>query len=486
MNASNLTSSSLARSGMTWASSRDRSSQSDAATLERDIRAACERIPPLWTLRNFVAVNPFLGFATSAFPEATAAVERVFHARCLLPLPDYAQHFRSGRIDDSDLVSAARVAPRALRRPELGALPPESLAAELLADVLRESGSSEPGAPRTLTLAEAIDAQRGTGWAELIVGELSRWLAGRFDLGQAAWPQPGRDLPLFTAWRESARVDRNAELQGLRGFRGFASRLPRKPIDAISAVLGQLGVPTPARTEFLARQLASIGGWAGHVQRAAREAAAVGLEDSSIEALLAMRLAYDGALAEAFGTHDLVLAPAPAPAAGSAGLDSRERQVLWQLAFEHGFRRSLRGRLDAAPALPPASVRERPRLQAAFCIDVRSEVMRRHLESLDPRIQTIGFAGFFGMPIELQRADEDAGSARCPVLLQPSHRVLEKEARGPDARARLRLAREHHRVFTKLRKLTVGTFPLVETLGNAFGLRLLSDALGWGLSVTAP
>ena len=64
-------------------------------------------------------------------------------------------------------------------------------------------------------------------------------------------------------------------------------------------------------------------------------------------------------------------------------------------------------------------------LQAAFCIDVRSEIYRRALETICPEAETIGFAGFFGFPIEYVPIGNVKGGAQCPVLLKPAFIVCE-------------------------------------------------------------
>ncbi len=453
-----------------------------AHSLEAALDEACSRIPPLWTLRNFVAVNPYLGLLDRPFRAAADEVARVFHADHFMPVGFYRGRHAEGRIREADLEVALAEAPAALGRPDLS----ESPAPPLRRALFGSDATAPTQTERVLTLAERLDREQGSDWAGLVCDEIAKWCAGRFDAGQAAWPQPGRDLPLFAAWRQAARIDRSPEVRGLRGFRAYVRRLPEKPVDAIAEILDQMAVPVDQRADLLSRELASIAGWAGHVQLRVREAAFEGHHDPALVHLLAVRLAFDGALHHAVGGPGW---PDPKPvrrdedvtdAEPERSLGEADASLIWQLAFEAGYRRDLLAKLSANAARPrTTSARRRRSLQAVFCIDVRSERLRRHLESLSGSIQTFGFAGFFGFPIQTVANSEDRGEARCPVLIQPSHRVLRTAPPGSDASRRMRRGQNRHRIFGKLRKLAVGAFPLAETAGQYFGLRLITDALTW-------
>jgi len=117
-----------------------------------------------------------------------------------------------------------------------------------------------------------------------------------------------------------------------------------------------------------------------------------------------------------------------------------------------------------------------------FCIDVRSEVFRRALESAAPRSETIGFAGFFGFPIEVVPLTKDHGAARCPVLLLPSHKVREA---GPETNAvrervqenKLRKSAVASGIWKSFQSASITCFPFVETLGLAYIRDLVRDSL---------
>ncbi len=71
---------------------------------------------------------------------------------------------------------------------------------------------------------------------------------------------------------------------------------------------------------------------------------------------------------------------------------------VWLKAFEAGYQENLLGSLQK---MAPQSHQQthshtpvRPYSQSVYCIDVRSEPFRRHLESVGPH-ETFGFAGFF-------------------------------------------------------------------------------------------
>ena len=133
--------------------------------------------------------------------------------------------------------------------------------------------------------------------------------------------------------------------------------------------------------------------------------------------------------------------------------------------------------LAARPAAPaPEADAERPQLHAVFCIDVRSEVIRRALENLGAGIRTAGFAGFFGLPISHRDLASDIAEPRLPVLLSPtlqSHASVPEET---DLAARY-LARAK-RAWGRFKLAAVSSFAFVEAAGPIYVAKLLRDALG--------
>ena len=108
-----------------------------------------------------------------------------------------------------------------------------------------------------------------------------------------------------------------------------------------------------------------------------------------------------------------------------------ERAAAWLAASEVHLDQHLLAMLDRLEAKRPA---ERAEAQLVFCIDVRSEGLRRHLEAAG-HDETIGFAGFFGVPMRFRRLGWDRAEARCPVLVSPG--VDATEIPDPDAVADL-------------------------------------------------
>ena len=63
-------------------------------------------------------------------------------------------------------------------------------------------------------------------------------------------------------------------------------------------------------------------------------------------------------------------------------------------------------------------------MQALFCIDTRSERIRRHLEDVGD-YQTFGIAGFFVVPVSFMELGKGSETHLCPVILTPKNLVLE-------------------------------------------------------------
>ncbi|MEO5341236.1 MAG: DUF2309 domain-containing protein [Magnetococcus sp. MYC-9] len=112
-------------------------------------------------------------------------------------------------------------------------------------------------------------------------------------------------------------------------------------------------------------------------------------------------------------------------------LDEDRAGQIWLQAYERHYREQIfnallqnhgRGRW-ARREQPPAS-------QLIFCMDEREEGFRRHLEEQDPHLETLGAAGFFGIPIHWQGLEDRRFSALCPVVVTPIWQVQEQPPTG--------------------------------------------------------
>ena len=383
---------------------------------------ALARIAPLWPLRHWVAVNPFVGLSDRPFEDACALLQRTTGAAPLQSPAAYLDAFRRGEIEGRDLAAVADAT-----------WTPDRLLAGLT-----EADAGVDARP-IATVADFLDRRGARAhWQTFVVGEVSRIAASVFDENQLTWRSPWADRGLYRAWRETAQRDRTAEAFGLRGFRQAVAELPDDPEAIIATVVARIAPSSVDLTDFLHRQLVTVSGWAGHLQYRVREDALRGRSNPALRELLAVRLAYDAALHAAFVAGSPWEREWRAQRDPGAPMVPLGALVRWQSAYEMGYRRRL---AQAVAAQPAAGAAVRPAVQAVFCIDVRSEVFRRALEAEFPGVQTVGFAGFFGFPVAHAVTGGSAPASRCPVLLVPP--VSSVEAVSDDEReSRAESARE--------------------------------------------
>jgi uncharacterized protein YbcC (UPF0753/DUF2309 family) len=422
--------------------------------------AAARHVPPAFPLDATVAVNPFLGQSGEDLARASARLARVAGARLTLPREDYMRLIEDGEIADEDLAAALYDCASPLKPVDL---------ADLKAQLHLPVKTPEP----LPSVADLAAQATGTDWPAVIRRSVGLWAAGYFDRGQALWtPAPGRGA--FASWREWATHDLTPEIAGLSGFCTHVSAAPDTSERAILRAAETLKLTEAAAETAFHRAYMELGGWAQHARWLLWTAELEGRTDHTLSDLLAIRVIWDEALfqhvpgltdawAEIVTAHETPVAPCRADVVDAILQDARERS----------FQRRM-----SADLVIQAETRTRPRLQVACCIDVRSGPLRRALEDIDPEIETIGFAGFFGLPVAHRAHGTDAPAPHLPALLRPAMRTSSHLAPAQEQAARIR--DRTVRAWGRFRQAAVSSFAFVEAAGPVYGAKLFRDALGLG------
>ena len=182
------------------------------------------------------------------------------------------------------------------------------------------------------------------------------------------------------------------------------------------------------------------------------------------------------------------------------GFPETEHGPVWLRAFEAGYQEQLleKLRLDIAPSMDfpsgrrfihaPTTLDEtlgavRPQAQAVFCIDVRSEPLRRNLEATGD-YETYGFAGFFAVAIRHQALGSHHETNQFPVILKSKNFVREipRTYQGHflfRRRSREKLLEAGHTLLYDLKENVLTPYVMVESLGWFYSLPLVGKTL-WG------
>jgi uncharacterized protein YbcC (UPF0753/DUF2309 family) len=450
-----------------------------AAEFDRRVDAACDQacraIAPAWPLDRAIAVNPHWERIGLSVREVAARMAVLGGIDVFPPRPTLRDAWASGRISAADLHEALA------RHP--------SAAAGFNAEQALAALTEPRTAPRLPLLIDVLDddpdGRSRLSWRQAITHQVSQVCAAYFDNHQADW-QPTRDGGLYDFWRDTVTHDHGiGVLMGLPDIARGIGALPATREDAERWVMRRLGLPEEVWADYLEAVLLTVNGWASWCAYLGWEARLQGQGDAHLRDLLAIRLAWGAILLECRddrAAQRAFVALQVEWECAAERLRAAEATLLadevWQTAFEVGYQRELAQRLRAVAAVP--EVHASPDVQAAFCIDVRSEPLRRALESAWPGMQTVGFAGFFGLPVAYTPLATDARRPQLPGLLAPAIEVVEQVADtvadfGPAGAALQVAAREQRRhSFSRTDRWGAGSrwpnaaFSSVEAVGAGY------------------
>jgi hypothetical protein len=473
-------------------------------------------VAPTYPLTAFVASNPLARLESLPVDEA---LRRAAAARGDADLGGFGPRPGEDAPSDTALLEAlgtdADLLP-VLRAHADGVQPAPATHAAARSAVAR-LGS---GAPRVTTPGELVDLACGTRLVELVRLETALWCAAWADREIAAWSAVPDDAGLWATWRARALPGADRAL-GAPGFAAAAAALPERADETVTALLDAMGVDPADRTPLLARVIGRLPGWAAHCAWRVAHRHDEGAQPTE---LLAVLLATEFLLADAVARRALggpahlaalratlvergadpdepVHAAAArdlAVGATALGLDpadpAAEPTLTRLLAFDAAMRALVHSRAaeeaDRAPLLEAVAHRApglAPRpgtdldAQVVCCIDVRSERLRRNLEATG-RVETFGFAGFFGVPFHFRPPGAEIGTDQCPVLVSPRNVVTEVDAdpRGKGLGATLSRRADAvvaHDAAHAVETEPVAPFALAESLGALFGLAALARTL---------
>ncbi|MEQ8240085.1 MAG: DUF2309 domain-containing protein, partial [Cyclobacteriaceae bacterium] len=343
------------------------------------------------------------------------------------------------------------------------------------------------------TFADVADETQRKNWSRFMIDRISFWASAYFDNKQATWDTAKFQDSIYHAWKSEASVDYSCESMGLDNFRKHVKVLPSDYLDAAVWALEMLDIKGDALELYINSLLMKINGWAGFTARIDWEANLAGKESHATEELLTIALVWEVCIKQSLDRIRLEDGweqnkIALEQLAVSPKLNRQlAAQLVLQQAFDHANQRLIIEKINNQQL--EEKPKSTPKMQAIFCIDVRSELYRRNLEAANEDIETMGFAGFFAFPIKYVQLGHETGTNNCPVLLNTSHTIAEGLTdQETEQQIVAQRTLKHHvaKAWYSFKSGAISCFSFVSPIGLSYLPKLFTDSFGMTRPVPHP
>jgi hypothetical protein len=401
--------------------------------ISKNIEKAAKVIGKTWPLYSFVTSNPLSGYENSHFKEAVLNAKQYLNATIFPKAEIFKQALVMGEID-----------------------------AEILATLLKENelhgtldfylGQMEDGCSEELNPTHELDRM------------MSKWLAAFLDEGLAEWQMPGKKEGFYKAWRKLAKYDKALGIKNI-------SHIPASSEEALLEVLKEFAIDQ--YQEIFTQHLAALPGWTGYINyRTAADSNWQKQYPIDLEQYLAVRLWIAK-------TQNISILQNKK---STASIKDAQLKYVWLKAWEKSWQKNMVHLVSNAPVLE--GVDNRPDAQLVFCIDTRSELIRRHVEA-QGNYETYGYAGFFGIAMDYTNLEDDITKKSCPPIVGSAYQVTEiaqseKQKEMIAFKKKNEVSKFKEYFFKRMKNMLPSTFGFVEGSGLFYGFSLVGRTLSSG------
>ncbi|MUK89219.1 DUF2309 family protein [Ornithinibacillus sp. L9] len=440
---------------------KDTNIDSEESDINILIKSASKVIAPLWPISTFAARNPWMGLEKQSFDQVADWLKNTRDVDIYPSASIILSAKSKGEINEAFVKKglqrwldshpfniprdmAERFCYAALKLEPIPSNFISSLKLEELTDEFSGLNTDHIENSFNQPISLHIENHDGEKLINILDHHVIKWCKLFLDDSQAAWTIPNREEGFYRAWRRLIQYDPALSKKQRESLKAW----PQEAHLALQEALSALGIPKSEIQNYLEGHLLSLPGWAGMMLWRSQQSSH---KHALLTEYLAVRISMEWALIKPYlplnqrSKKKVSITPLLASWIHWGGLTNEEwsqmsateqneylsfayrfddklRRKLWLEAWEQTHTDRLSQKIISKQC--ETNDKRSTLAQFAFCIDVRSEPFRRQLEKEGP-IETIGIAGFFGLPIAINELGSNHSHSSLPVIQKPQHKIKE-------------------------------------------------------------